>query len=183
VKNVDPDGRVVTLSNSGDSNALQASVVAALQRPDARATIIAVANDKNFNAAFGDALIMPQAVIQYRFKTRGAADVTFGSTTKHLDIGNGKVAVTGSDSQIDTKRIATYHADKTGVTTLMHEFDHVQAIRSGKDPADGDRPTSAKGPAEKEGQRMAAQPADLTEQQAQQLFQSLVLSGAVKTSP
>jgi hypothetical protein len=71
----------------------------------------------------------------------------------------------------------------SGVTTVMHEMHHVEAMRTGGNPGAGDLPSSQTGPTEKEGQRVAAQPPDLTKQQALQVLQNLLTAGAVKIVP
>ncbi len=111
------------------------------------------------------------------------ASIIFGSTDSDVAVSNGKTTVTGSDTKVDMNRIGTYHPDKTGVTTLVHELYHNNALRTGQDAAAGDKPTSSTGPAEQEGQRVAAQAPDLTKQQAQQELQRLITAGAVRIIP
>ena len=87
---------------------------------------------------------------------------------------DGKITTVGSDTKIDVVRIGLYHSDKSGVTTMMHEIVHSEAIHSGGDVKAGDLPSSQAGPAEKEGQRVAAEAPDISKADAEGILDKLV---------
>jgi hypothetical protein len=72
--------------------------------------------------------------------------------------------------EIDSSRIRRYHADPSGATTVVHEFHHAPAFKNGGDPVLGDLPSSATGPAEIEGQRVAAEEPDISEADAVKIY-------------
>ena len=71
---------------------------------------------------------------------------------------------------LDTERIMRFQGDPSGVVSIAHEFYHNSLILDGKEPALGDQPSSDAGPAEAFGRAVAAQRANMNQQQAQALL-------------
>src|SRR5207244_1927061 len=132
IKYTDPNGRDIELSTSGGNySRMKEIMIQTLMRPGGRADLTAVANDHNFIMHVRNGRITSEAKIQFDLKNKGKADVTFGKTTPTIAVANNKVQITGVDTVIDTQRIGTYHADQSGMTTMAHELNHVQAFRTG----------------------------------------------------
>jgi hypothetical protein len=183
VRFVDPNGRVIEISTSGNYQALDDFIVATLQKPDGRTAIEGIANDKTFTVTMRDSKITPEAKIQMGVKTTGKASFDAGETTAKADVVKGKVVVKSADVKIDTARVTRWGPDRSGVTTVIHELVHTNTIRSGKEPAIDDLPSNSTGRAETEGRRVSGQPNALTKREAQAVLQQLILSGAVKIIP
>lgn len=76
----------------------------------------------------------------------------------------------------DPNAIANLHPDPSGTTTAGHEFDHANALQTCGVPGlkEGDIPTSATGTSEQRGKAVAAEPPDITGEQARKILEELI---------
>jgi RHS repeat-associated protein len=181
MNHTDPTGKVVEIDANADVRRLKVFLTETMRRPTGRADVMAVINDPNHKLRMTSATLTSPAQVHMNMQSHGSASITFGQTVPNGNVqlqanGTGQFVVTGSTMTIDTNAVSQHHTDRSGVTTTAHEFDHVNDLRAGgvAQMKSGDLPSSATGPAEQHGQKVAAERTDLTAAQARQLVDQLI---------
>lgn len=176
---VDPDGRTISVE---DDTALRNAIIESIRRPSGRAEIEPAALDKHFHTNVREGKLGPldesgartsqaaKATLVRKHKLP-AADITFGETTFTVRRSGGTTQTVGADIVIDTTAVRLGHpVNKQGVATVVHEFHHEEAGRNGRDPALGDKPDAASGPAARYGSAAAAERPILSRKAAEKLL-------------
>jgi RHS repeat-associated protein len=165
---IDPDGRDIAISaatSKSDASFLRNALVEYVRREGGRAQFEKLAGDKTHTVVLTAGTLNDAARLQMALTLKEPTPVAFGKTDPE-----GNTATVTLDRSVHTGVWATpAGVDTVGVVTVGHELEHVDAWASGdmKRWSEGDKPTSATGPAMKTGQRIEAQQRTLSKKEAE----------------
>ncbi len=182
IKYIDPDGQDIEIAGAANVAAITSYLTRMAMRPSGRADILKISNDHSFKLRIDSGVLTKPAQVAFDKQTKGKAEITFGQTTPdgHVQLsattGKGTYVATGAIMTIDPNAVTAWHSDKSGATTIAHEFYHALDIQAGKTETlkNGDSPTSATGPAERRGQAVASERTDMSEADAKKLIQAII---------
>jgi hypothetical protein len=171
---IDPDGRDLRLAPGTGSKAVRSYLVRTARRPSGRALLASLANNPKITVTLKAGSLNSQADMSQLYSGQSVS-VTGGLyQTTCIDQTGGQTAVDGQIT-IDVAVVAYLEAQgdsDRGVITTVHEGDHARAAASGQDPRQGDKPTSATGPAEQRGKAVAKEKTDMSKKKAEKLVGS-----------
>jgi RHS repeat-associated protein len=179
---IDRDGRDAEIAASSNVRAVKAYIAELMRRPSGRAQIMAIVSDPSFKLRIETAALTSPAEIQMSRQLRRPITATFGQTVPNGVVQQsapgapGQYVITGGTMTFDPNAIANLHPDPSGTTTAGHEFDHANALQTCGVPGlkEGDIPTSATGTSEQRGKAVAAEPPDITGEQARKILEELI---------
>lgn len=182
VNATDPTGRWIELADVKNRAMVRTFLVRTVMRPTGRAIVASIGQSTTFGVRIADHRINPPVSFSIR-RMPGAAPPIGGTFTPDWtrDAAFKITGASGGSMKIDTLAISKVHPDRSGVSTIAHEFYHATGAQQGLSPAEL-KAQDDSGSAGRFGAGVSAEDPDITEAEAEAIVDDL-LSGNYKPTP